>query len=76
MYENVKFKLHRELDRMDEKYMPDGKEMSMIDLEVIEKASHALKCLKSIEERQAQTSDRYQARGNWDSNAYPEERRV
>lgn len=61
MYENVKFKLHRELDRMDERYMPDNKEMSMVDLEVIEKAAHALKCLKAIEERPA-TADRYNSR--------------
>ena len=64
MYENVKYKLHRELDRMDEKYMPDGKEMSMIDLEVIEKASHALKCLKAIEEPKA-AAERYNSR-NWE----------
>lgn len=74
MYENVKYKLHRELDRMDERYMPDGKEMSMVDLEVIEKAAHALKCLKAIEDRGTQP-ERYNARGNWDSNAYPEQER-
>ena len=69
MYENVKYKLHRELERMDERYMPDGKEMSMLDLEVIEKTAHALKCLKAIEERPA-TADRYNTR-TWEG----EERR-
>ena len=64
MYDNVKYKLHRELDRMDERYMPDGKEMSMVDLEVIEKAAHALKCLKAIEDRPA-TAERYNSR-NWE----------
>ena len=65
MYENVKYKLHRELDRMDERYMPDGKEMNMVDLEVIEKAAHALKCLKAIEERPAASAERYNSR-NWE----------
>ena len=69
MYDNIKYKLHRELDRMDEKYMPDGKEMSMVDLEVIEKAAHALKCLKVIEDRTT-TAERYNSR-NWEG----EERR-
>ena len=64
MYENVKFKLHRELERMDERYMPDGKEMNMVDLEVIEKTAHALKCLKAIEERPV-SADRYNSR-NWE----------
>lgn len=73
MYENVKYKLHRELERMDERYMPDGKEFSMVDLEVVEKTAHALKCMKAIEERG--TSERYAPRGNWDSNAYPEQDR-
>ena len=75
MYENVKYKLHRELDRMDERYMPDGKEMNMIDLEVIEKTAHALKCLKAIEDRTTKDERQYTGRGNWESNAYPEERR-
>ena len=64
MYENVKYKLHRELERMDERYMPDGKEMSMLDLEVIEKTAHALKCLKAIEDRSA-VAGRYNSR-NWE----------
>ena len=74
MYENIKYKLHKELDRMDERYMPEGKEMNMLDLETIEKAAHALKCLKTIEERSSQP-DRYNGRGSWESNAYPEQER-
>ena len=49
MYDNIKYKLHREMDRMDERYQPENKELSDGDLEVIDKAAHALKCLATYE---------------------------
>ena len=50
MFENITRKLYRELDKMDEKYAAENKEFSMADIEVLDKITHTLKCLHTIED--------------------------
>ena len=51
MYEELKDKLHHELEKMDEKYDDENRELSMGDLEILDKVTHSLKSLLCIEER-------------------------
>jgi hypothetical protein len=49
MYDNICKKLHKELKRLDEKYASENIEVSMADLEVFDKISHALKSMATYE---------------------------
>ena len=49
MFEGICEMLHRELDQLEEKYSKGNGQMNMQDLEEIDKASHALKCLATYE---------------------------
>ena len=51
MYEALKDKLHHELEKMDEKYDDENRELSMSDIEILDKVSHSLKSILCIEER-------------------------
>ena len=51
MYEALKDKLHHELEKMDEKYDDENRELSMGDIEILDKVTHSLKSLLCIEER-------------------------
>lgn len=50
MTDNLMRKLYRELDKMDEKYAEDQKELSMADIELLDKITHTLKSLTAIED--------------------------
>lgn len=66
MFENLTRKLYRELDKMDEKYAADQKELSMADIEVLDKITHTLKCLGAVEES-GMSRDGYSTRRGRDS---------
>lgn len=66
MYENIIRKLHRELDKMDEKYSAQEKEFSIGDIEVLDKITHTLKCLNAIEDG-GMSRDGYSTRRGRDS---------
>lgn len=51
MYEALKDKLHHELEKMDEKYDDENRELSMGDIEILDKVTHSLKSLLCIEDR-------------------------
>ena len=51
MYEVLKDKLHHELEKMDEKYDEENRELSMGDIEIMDKVAHILKSLICIEDR-------------------------
>ena len=51
MYENITDILHRELERLDEKYAQEAKEISNTDLDVVDKVTHALKSMACLEEK-------------------------
>lgn len=59
MYENIVYKLHKELQRMDEKYMQEGKEFSGTDLDELEKVTRSLKNLACIEQESGMSRDAY-----------------
>ena len=66
MFENITRKLYRELDKMDEKYAAENKEISMADIEVLDKITHTLKCLHTIEDG-GMSRDGYSGRRGRDS---------
>ena len=66
MFENITRKLYRELDKMDEKYAAENKEISMADIEVLDKITHTLKCLHAIEDG-GMSRDGYSSRRGRDS---------
>jgi len=66
MFENITRKLYRELDKMDEKYAAENKEISMADIEVLDKITHTLKCLHTIEDG-GMSRDGYSSRRGRDS---------
>lgn len=66
MFENITRKLYRELEKMDQKYGAENKELSMADIEVLDKITHTLKCLTAIEEG-GMSRDGYSSRRSRDS---------
>lgn len=49
MFDGIVEVLHHELDALDEKYSKGNGQLNMQDLESIDKATHALKCLATYE---------------------------
>ena len=49
MFDGICEALHNELDQLDEKYSKGNGQLNMQDLETIDKATHALKCMATIE---------------------------
>lgn len=66
MFENITRKLYRELDKMDQKYGEEQKELSMSDIEILDKITHSLKCLHAIEDG-GMSRDGYSSRRGRDS---------
>lgn len=66
MFENLTRKLYRELEKMDQKYGADQKEFSMADIEVLDKITHTLKCLMTVEDG-GMSRDGYSTRRGRDS---------
>ena len=62
MYEALKDKLHHELEKMDEKYDDENRELSMGDIEILDKVTHSLKSLLCIEDRSGYRRERYSSR--------------
>ena len=62
MYEVLKERLHHELDKMDEKYDTEERELSMGDIEILDKITHSLKSLMCIEDRSGYRRERYSSR--------------
>ena len=62
MYDVLKDKLHHELEKMDEKYEAEERELSMSDIEILDKITHSLKSLLCIEDRTGYRRDRYSSR--------------
>ena len=56
MYNKICDALHEELDILDERYA-NGSKLTNADLDMIDKVTHALKCLKTVE---AMESRRYE----------------
>lgn len=63
MFENITHKLYRELEKMDEKYAAENKEFSIADIEVLDKITHTLKCLHTIEDGGMSRDGYYSRRG-------------
>ena len=49
MFEGICEVLHRELDSLDEKFSKGNGQLNMQDLETIDKAAHALKCISAYD---------------------------
>ena len=57
MYYGICEAIHRELDKLEDKYSEEVN-LTMSDLEMIDKMSHALKCLTTYEAMKEGTSKR------------------
>jgi len=66
MYEMLTEKLHHELEKMDQKYSTPEKELSMSDIEILDKITHSLKCLSAVESG-GMSRDGYSTRRGRDS---------
>ena len=59
MYNRICDAIHTELEKLDEKYEKDV-QMSMADLDAVDKMFHALKCLKTYEAMEEPRRRRYE----------------
>jgi hypothetical protein len=62
MYKAICDALHRELEMLDEKYSGGKVQVNSSDLETIDKVSHALKCMKTVEAMEGSSE--------WDGDSY------
>ena len=70
MFDGICDALHREMEKLEDKYTSGNVQMNGQDLNDIDKIAHALKCLKTYEAMEGSSEYGGSYRGSYDGGSY------